>query len=101
MENEGKTLIFSTRDLYLAVTLITMKFVMLSIDYQIEGDRNMPVGYFNFEDTDGLRETERKYRQGELLVEPKAFITNLRTLKSEINNIYKGPRTDLTSMKRA
>ena len=82
---------FSTRDLYLASCLLTLKFYMDGIDYQIEGERKMPVGYFNFEKTPELIDATHKYRQGQLAVEPKAFIFNMRELKAEINNAYKGP----------
>jgi len=83
--------IFSTRDIYLAATLITLKFYSTGIDYQIEGDKNLPIGYFKFEDTTELREAKSKYMQGLLSVEPKLFVTNLKSLKSEIVNIFKNP----------
>ena len=83
--------IFSTRDLYLASTLVTLKFYLTGIDYQIEGDKTQPVGYFKFEDTPSLQEAKSKYTQGLLSVEPKSFVTNLKSLKSEIVNIYKNP----------
>jgi hypothetical protein len=83
--------IFSTRDLYLAATLISLKFRMTGIDYQIDGDKNQPVGYFKFEDTPELQETKSCYTQGLLTIEPKSFITNLKSLKSEIVNIFKNP----------
>lgn len=85
---------FSTRDLYLASTLITLKFRMINIDYMIEGDKNQPIGYFLFENTPELQETKSKYAQGLLLVEPKSFVTNLRSLKSEIVNIYNNPHAN-------
>lgn len=87
MKNE----IFSTRDLYLAATLVCMKFYLTGIDYQVEGDRNQPIGYFKFEDTPEIQEAKAKYTQGLLMVEPKSFVTNLKSLKSEIVNIYKNP----------
>ena len=83
--------IFSTRDLYLAATLVSMKYFLTGIDYQIEGDRNQPVGYFKFENSPEIQETKSRYTQGLLSVEPKTFITNLKSLKSEIVNIYKNP----------
>ena len=82
---------FATRDLYLASTLVTLKFSLLGIDYQIEGDKMNPVGYFKFEDTPELQEVRLKYNQGNLLVEPKAYITSLKSLKSEIINLYRNP----------
>ena len=86
-----KNEIFSTRDLYLAATLVCMKFYLTGIDYQVEGDRNQPIGYFKFEDTPEIQEAKSKYTQGLLMVEPKSFVTNLKSLKSEIVNIYKNP----------
>ena len=83
--------IFSTRDLYLATTLVTLKFYLTGIDYQIEGDKNQPVGYFKFEDSANLQEAKSKYTQGLLSVEPKTFISNLKSLKSEIVNVYRNP----------
>lgn len=90
MENEEKKY-FSTRDLYLATTLITLGFYMSGVDYQVEGDKQLPVGYFQFEESEELVETLKKYRQGQLFVEPRQFATNLRSLKAEVNNVYKSP----------
>jgi len=81
-ENE----IFSTRDIYLASTLVCLKFYMVGIDYAIEGQKNLAVGYFKFEDTPALQEARGKYLQSLLSVEPKMFVTNLKSLKSEIYN---------------
>ena len=88
---EKKMQIFSTRDLYLAATLVSLKFYLVGIDYQIEGQKNFPVGYFKFEDTPSLQEARSKYTQGLLSVEPKSFVTNLKSLKSEIVNVYNNP----------
>ena len=85
---------FSTRDIYLATTLITLRFTMVGLDFQIEGEKNNPVGYFKFENSPELREAEKKYWQGNLAVEPKLFITNMRGLKAQISNIYKGPHQE-------
>lgn len=82
---------FSTRDLYLSATLVTLKFEMTGIDYVLEGNRNLPIGYFIFKDTPELQEVKSKYNQGILLIEPKVFITNLKSLKSEIVNMYNNP----------
>jgi len=88
MESDKK---FSTRDLYLATTLITLKFHMIGIDYTLEGSKNHPVGYFNFDETPELLDMKDRFMQGLLLVEPKTFITNLKSLKSEIVNIQQNP----------
>ena len=88
--------IFSTRDLNLAATLVTLRFELTGIDYQIEGDRNQPIGYFKFANTPEIQETRSKYNQGLLMVEPRSFITNMKSLKSEIINVYRNPhRQDL------
>ncbi len=92
---------FSTRDLYLATTLISLKFFLENIDYQIEGEKRMPVGYFNFEKTPELIDATQKYRQGQLAIEPKTFITNMRELKAEINNAYKGPHGENESINKS
>ena len=83
--------IFSTRDLYLAATLVTLKFYLLGMDFQIEGEKNAPIGYFKFESTPEILEAHAKYRQGLLLVEPKVYITNLKSLKSDVVNVFKNP----------
>lgn len=92
--------IFSTRDLNLASVLVTLKFYMVGIDYQIEGEKNQPIGYFNFNDSPELREAENKYWQGLLAVEPRIFLNNLRGLKAQVITVYKGPRTDFSKFKR-
>ena len=83
--------IFSTRDLYMAATLVTLKFALLGIDYQIEGTKANPVGYFKFEDTDSIRDARRKYSQSLLAVEPKLFVTNMHSLRAEVTNAFKNP----------
>lgn len=83
--------IFSTRDLTQAATLITLKFALTGIDYQIEGNKPQPVGYFKFEDTPRLKEARQKYTQSLLSVEPKLFMTNVHSLKAEVTNAFKNP----------
>lgn len=83
--------IFSTRDLTLAATLMSLKFPMLSIDYQIEGSKSQPVGYFKFEDTERLRDARQKYMQSLVAVEPRQFMTNVHSLKAEVTNAFKNP----------
>ena len=90
MEN-SKNELFSTRDLYMAATLVTLKFYMSGVDYSIEGSNNQPVGYFRFENNAALHEAKNKYLQGMLTVEPKAFMQNLRALKAEIVNVHRNP----------
>lgn len=82
---------FSTRDLYLAATLITLRFPLIKTNLQIEGQKAYPVGYFCFENTSNLRDAREKYLQGLLMVEPRLYITNLHSLKSYVHNIFKAP----------
>ncbi len=81
---------FSTRDLYLASALVSKKFYMSRVDFQLEGDKT--VGYFNFENSQELEQTEKDYWQGKLLVEPREFVTAMRGLKAQVSNVYKNPR---------
>ena len=86
--------IFSTRDLYLASTLVTLHFPLLGIDYQVEVIRPKPIGYFKFENTPELHEVRSKYNQAMLLVEPKMFINNLQSLKAEVVNMFQNPNSE-------
>jgi len=81
----------STRDLYLAATLVYLKFYLCKIDYSVEGNKNQEVGYFCFEDTPELQEAKSKFTQGLLSVEPRQFMTTVKALKSEISNILQNP----------
>ena len=83
--------IFSTCDVYLASTLISLKFRMVGIDYQFTGDRNRPIGFFKFEESDALKEARTKYTQGLISIEPKLFVTNLKSLKSEVMGAFNNP----------
>ena len=83
--------LFSTRDLYLASALQTMKFPVLRIDMQIEGIKPRAIGYFNFEETEELRNARREYNQGEVTVEPRMYINNLQSLKAEVVNMQQNP----------
>lgn len=84
---------FSTRDLYLASTLVTLRFKLLKIDYQVEGIKPKPIGYFVFEETPELREIRSQYNQSMLLVEPKLYISNLQSLKAEVVNMFQNPNS--------
>lgn len=83
---------FSTRDLYLAATLITLKFPMINVSFQIEGVRQKPVGYFEFENTVNLRDAKQKYLSGLLMVEPKSFVNSMHSLKAEVVNFFQNPQ---------
>lgn len=86
--------VFSTRDLTLAATLVSHKFLMVGLDFQVEGTSRKPVGYFKFEQTAELEDTRRKYSQGLLTVEPKMFMTQIHGLKAEVENVYKNPHSN-------
>ena len=92
-----ETNVFSTRDLTLAATLVSHKFLMIGLDFQIEGGQRKPVGYFKFEKTAELEDVRRRYSQGLLTVEPKLFMTQIHGLKAEVENVYKNPHTDFGS----
>lgn len=82
---------FSTRDLYLASTLVTLGHKMLGLDIQIEGIKVRAIGYFKFEDSSKLQEDKNNYTQGRVLVEPRLFVQNLQSLKSEVINMQNNP----------
>lgn len=93
MQEPNAKPLFSTRDLYLASTLVTLHFPLLGIDYQQEGLKPKPIGYFSFEETPELSETRSKYNQSLLQVEPKLFISNLQSLKAEVVNMFQNPNS--------
>jgi len=98
MENVNNEELYSTKDIYCAATLITLKFYMLGIDYQIEGDKL--VGYFSFKQSPELETACQKYYQGQLSIEPRQYIYNWKALKSQTENTYKSPKTDKSKFKK-
>jgi len=88
---DEKPKVYSTRDIYLASTLMTLGFGVVNVDFQVEGQRGRPVGYFNFEDTDNLRRAETDFLRGAIRVEPRALFTSMKALKGLVNNVYKSP----------
>ena len=94
MENkENKN--FSSRDIYLASTLITLKYEMVNVSYQVEGERRNPIGYFEFEKTEELENTVNDFWQGKVRVDPREFMTNMWGLKSMVTNVYKNPNSEI------
>jgi len=93
MQSSDKAIqsLYSTRDINLAAVLMTYNHFMSNIDFQIEGSDGRAVGYFIFEKSKELEETVQKYWQRQLTVEPREFILNLRSLKSQVNSVYKSP----------
>jgi len=92
--------IYSTRDLYLAATLVTLKFYMIGVDFQIEGQRNLPIGYFKFEDTPELRDARQKYLQGLILVEPQDYVQKQHALKAEVQSMVTNPHNSIVDTRR-
>lgn len=88
--------LYSTRDIAEAAALITLRCQMLNIDYQVEGTR--VVGYFVFEKTPVAESMVAKFRMGEMMVEPRAFILNLRSLKSQVSNVLRNPNTNINQI---
>jgi hypothetical protein len=86
--------VFSTRDLYLASTLVTLKFPVIRIDFQIEGIKPRGIGYFNFDETPELLVARSQYNQGMVLVEPRMYINNLQSLKAEVINMQQNPNNN-------
>lgn len=98
MENKQEEM-FSTRDLYLAAVLVSLKFELTGVDYQVEGEKQTPIGYFCFKNSADLKNAENRYWSNTLAVEPRAFINNLRGLKSRVTTVYKSPHTDFSAFK--
>ena len=90
---------FSTRDLYLAAVLVTLKFPLQGTDFSIEGEKSLPVGYFKFLNSSALQEAKQKYSQGLISVEPRMFVTNMRSLKADIANIFRNPHINSSENK--
>lgn len=83
---------YSTRDLGIAATLVTLGFPMAGVDYQMEGQNPRMVGYFSFDDTPELRKVESDYLLGSLRVEPKMLLASVRSLKGLVTSTYKSPK---------
>lgn len=93
MENKQKEE-FSTRDLYLASTLVTLHFKMIATDMQWEGLKQRPIGYFKFEESPELKEARSNYNQGLVLIEPRQYMNNLQSLKADVMNFAFNPNSD-------
>lgn len=91
---------FSTRDITLAAALLSLKFFLEGIDYQVEGNRQQPVGYFAFKDGPDLRQAEQDYQRRKIMLEPREFIENLKNLKSQVTNVFKSPNSEYAQYNR-
>jgi len=89
-----KEKLFTTKDIYLATTLVSLKNFINNIDFQYEGNNRKLVAYFSFSDNDLVRKTVDKYFRRELAIEPNNFIMNLKGLKSQISSVFKNPHID-------
>ena len=85
--------IFSTRDLHLAATLMTLRFPLLGTDFQIEGTKSHPIGYFKFEKTPQIEEAKRAFFTSSLMVEPRLFMSNIESLKADVANVRMNPNS--------
>lgn len=90
MINEKKTV--SIKELVLLAVLMYLKFPVENIDFQIEGDKNRPTAYFQFEETPELKSTIKDFWNGQLSVEPNEFMFNIRKIKAQTDGAYKNPR---------
>lgn len=78
--------LFTTRDLYLASTLVTLKFEIVELSIEIEGVKPKAIGYFSFNESPELKQTRSDYNQGKVLVEPRLFVNTMQSLKSDVSN---------------
>lgn len=85
--------LFSTRDIALAGVLMTLRFPLTGVDFQIEGAKNHPIGYFKFDDSPTLQDAKKRYMSSMLSVEPKTLLSNIDSLKAEISNIRSNPHS--------
>lgn len=91
MENAEPKL-FSTRDLGLAATLMSHGFQAVGIDFQFEGNKRTAVGYWSFEDVPEMRRIEQDFWSGSVRLEPRTFLVNMRSLKSQVVGAERAPR---------
>ena len=93
MEEENEIEEFSDRDILLASVLLSLGFKHTGTDFQIEGERQNPIGYFKFEKTDELEEAVKAYRARELSIEPQLLWSNFRGIKSQLEGARKSPHS--------
>lgn len=84
---------FSDRDILLASVLLSLGFKHTGTDYQIEGERQSPIGYFRFEKTKELEDAVRQYRSREIKIEPQLLWSNFRGMKSQLESTRKSPHS--------
>jgi len=82
---------YKTQNLWYNYKNKNLKFPLQGIDFQIEGAKVRPIGFFKFTDTSGLQEAITKYTQGMLAVEPRIFVANLNRLKGEVFTAFDRP----------
>ena len=83
--------LFSTKDLPLAASFVSLGLPVERIDYQIEVEKQRLTGYFGFEKTEELLKIEKDFLNGKLLIEPKTLFSNAKGLKSQVENRYSAP----------
>ena len=77
---------FSTCDIVLASTLLTLKFPVLDYEIEYRGSKTNSTTYFLFEDSARFQDAKMKITNKLVTVEPYTFHSNLRMLKSQIRN---------------
>jgi hypothetical protein len=77
---------FSSRDIYLASTLVSLGFKVEGTDVEQIGVNPRLISYWKFKDSPELREAKRMYASSELLVEPKLLFSTMQALKAECMN---------------
>ena len=87
----------STRDLIEAASLIALKFPLINIEFQVEGDKL--VGYFLFEDSKELKEARLQSISKELAFEPRSFQGIIRSLKAQLSNSRRSPNSEYNNTK--
>jgi len=83
--------IFSTRDIKLASTLMTLGFPLVGIDYQREGTKPQAVGYFKFKQTDALEDVKIGHMQDRYMF--RRLLENVNALRAEVTNMKLNPNS--------
>ena len=97
MDNKDNE-VYSTKDLLTAAAFVMLKFKIQGVDYQIEGYKRRPVGFFKFDNSKELREAEYKLAHRDLAFEPLGFMATYHHLKSWVENSYNNPHVDFNKM---
>lgn len=75
---------YQVKDLYLAATLLCMKFQIIDWNIQYEGAKQQPIGFFTFKTSADLLEAVKLFYAHQASVEPIEFSSNIKNLKSQV-----------------